>query len=73
MTLPNDYQRYAQECLGLAAQAETQKDREQLFEMARAWSHVALAHRDAIRQATFDLADAIKPHFDEIPSTNLHS
>ena len=54
MTSPRDYKRYAQDCLRWAAQAEIQNDREQLLDMARAWTHVALAQQDVIRQSVSD-------------------
>jgi hypothetical protein len=60
MALPADYQRYAHECLRWAAQAQIEKDREQLLDMAKAWTHVALAQRDVIRQAAFDGNEATR-------------
>ncbi len=54
MTSQGEYQRYVQECARWAAKAKNEKDREAYQDMATAWTHVALAQRDVIRQSNFD-------------------
>jgi hypothetical protein len=41
METPNEYQRFAQECLRLAQAAGTEKERQILEEMAAAWNKLA--------------------------------
>jgi hypothetical protein len=41
METPNEYQRFAQECLRLAQAAETEKARQILEEMAAVWNKLA--------------------------------
>jgi hypothetical protein len=42
MTTPAEYQSYAQECLRWAAEADNEKDRQALLELAKVWTQLAL-------------------------------
>jgi hypothetical protein len=42
VALADEYRQYARECLESAAQAESEHDRKQFLNMARAWTQAAL-------------------------------
>jgi hypothetical protein len=59
MSFPNEYRRYAQHCIRLAAEAREAGEesmRAILLDMAKAWTNVALVEKDVSRQSAFDMA-----------------
>jgi hypothetical protein len=48
------YWRYARECTRWAAEAKNEDDQKLLFEMAKAWTNIALVEADVARQSVAD-------------------
>jgi hypothetical protein len=56
MASQSRYMQYANRCLHLAEDAQSNGDRQMFLEMADAWTHVALVDRDVSKQTTLDAA-----------------
>lgn len=54
MAAQSEFQRYARDCLDLAAKSADAELREVFIEMAGAWTRVALLHHDTSKQIAFD-------------------
>jgi hypothetical protein len=49
-----EYWEHARECARWAAEAKTKQDHDILFEMAKAWTNIALVESDIARQVLFE-------------------
>ena len=52
MTTSREYLQYAQECWRAATEVKSEKDREDLLEMAKAWNQLALSEAPASSQGS---------------------
>jgi hypothetical protein len=49
-----EYWEHARECARWAAEAKTKEDHDILFEMAKAWTDIALVESDIARKVSFE-------------------
>lgn len=53
-----EYWLYAKECAKWAAEAKSKEDQDLFFDMARAWTNIALVEADVAKSASAELSKA---------------